>query len=66
MSERFILPLRKYTVLFDNDEVLTFTADTMDYSPEAHTYRFFNTGNLIRIVGADGVEQIVVTPVDDA
>ncbi len=67
MSERFILPLRKYEVTFDSDnEPVAFTADSMAYNRDDQSYYFYSTGNVIRVIAAPGVEQIVVTPVDDA
>lgn len=65
-NERRILPLRKYTVSFEDGRTMTFTADSMRYDKEEATYYFYSTGNVIRLIRAFGVEQIVVTPVDDA
>jgi hypothetical protein len=66
-NERRLMPLRKYEVTFDNmDEPLTFTADDMDFDVPSSSYRFLNAGNIIRVIAAIGVEQIVVTPIDEA
>lgn len=65
MSERQIKPLRKYEVYFVNDEEPTvFTADDMVIDGMYHT--FYNTGNVIRVVGSLFIEQVVVTPIDEA
>lgn len=66
-NERRLKPLRKYEVTFDGEqEPITFTGDDMGFDVESDSYHFYNTGNIIRIIAAPGVEQIVVTPVDEA
>ena len=64
-NERQIMPLRRYEVSFNNmDEPVAFTADDMEYNAE--TYTFYSAGNTIRVIAAYLVEQVVVSPVEEA
>lgn len=63
-NERQIMPLRRYEISFTDGDTMpvSFTADDMQY--DSDSYRFYNAGNLIRLIVGYKVEQVVVTPVE--